>query len=120
MNVRHDDPGRQTMLGHMLLSVMGRALAQPGVSLGGGSYAVRFEVSEMVSTVALEGKDLVISSTSERRASAYVRSDLVTLLALARGGSVVWAFLSGRVRVGGNIIRLLPFMRLMRVAGGAP
>ncbi len=119
MNVRHDDPARQTMLGHMLLSVMGRALQDPRVSLGGGSYAVRFEVSGMVSTVAVEGAELVISSTSERKASAYVRSDLVTLLALARGGSVVWAFLRGRVGIGGNIFKLLPFVRLMRLAGGA-
>jgi hypothetical protein len=118
MKVSHDDPGRQTMLGHMLLSVMGRALAAPGVRLSGGSYAVRFEVSGMVSTVAVEGGEMVISSSSDRKTAAYVKSDLVTLLALARGGSVIGAFLRGRVQVGGNIFRLLPFMRLMRLAGG--
>ena len=119
MNVRHDDPGRQTLLGHMLQSVLGRALATPGANLGRGRYTLRFEVSGMVSTVAVDGQDVVIGSQPSGGAAAVVRSDLVTLLALARGGSVVLAFLRGRVGIGGNPFRLLPFVRLLRIVGNA-
>jgi hypothetical protein len=121
MQVRHAAPGQQPILAHILGSVLRRGLADPTIAR---SLAIRqgahltLAVSGMVVTLELGDGEVVIHPGRPFLDAAELRSDIRTLVQLVAGGSLVGAFLRGRVGIRGNPLRLLPLLPLLRPAEG--
>jgi hypothetical protein len=115
MIVRAADPDRQTLAGHMLAHLLARAVADPRLraSLARRRYRAGLVVSGMATTLELAGDAIVLHDGLVGRLAATLRTDLVTLLGVAAGGSLVRAWLAGRLGVGGNPFRLLPLLPLL-------
>jgi hypothetical protein len=125
MIVRAADPHRQTLAAHMLAHLLARAVADPRLrsKLARRRYRAGIVVSGMATTLELAGDEIVLHDGLEGEIAATLRTDLVTLLGVTGGGSLVRAWLSGRLSVGGNPLRLLPLLPLLSPArlppGGA-
>ncbi len=114
--VRPAEPGHQTLVGHMLARLLERALADPrlSASFARRRYRAGLVVSGMSTTLDLRGDEVVLHDGLVGKLAARLTTDLVTLLAVAGGRSLVGAWLSGRVKLGGNPLRLLPLLPLLR------
>ncbi len=117
-HVRHADPTRQSLLGHMTCSLLRRAVEDPALSrsITRRRRTVRLVVSGMVANVAFGPDEIVVSSDEAAPADASVTSDMVTLVGLVSGAGVVASWLRGRVRIGGRPWALLPLLAVLAKA----
>jgi hypothetical protein len=70
--------------------------------------------SRMKVTLDFDGDDLYMSVGQEGKADVRVKGSMNTLLGVALGRGMVWPVLSGRLRVGGKVWRLLRMLRLLK------
>jgi hypothetical protein len=115
MNIRAVNPDRQTLAGHMLAHLLERAVAEPRLraSLARRRYRAGIVVSGMATTIELTGDEVILHDGLNGKLAATLAIDLVTLLDVSAGRSLVRAWLSGRVKLGGNPLRLLPLLPLL-------
>jgi ubiquinone biosynthesis protein UbiJ len=108
------------LLGLMLRALVARNLADPAIArrIRGISGDVLLCADRMRVTLRLRQGEIAVLRDAAGPWRARVQGSLGALLALALGRGLVWAVLSRRVRVGGNLLLLLRLMPLLRVRDG--
>jgi hypothetical protein len=108
-------PGEMNLLGYILRSLLDRNLKSPG-----GERAFRkmkgkvlVGASQMKVTLDFDGDDLQISVGLVGKAQARVQGSMDTLLGVALGKGMVGPVLSGKLKVGGRVWRLLRMLKLL-------
>ena len=116
LQVRHADPDRQTILGHLLASLLQRGLqnARTERALARARGHLTLEVSGMVCTLELAGEFITLHAGRPVIPVAELRADLCTLVGLATRGGIVPALLGRRLVLRGRPWRLLPLLHLLR------
>ncbi len=106
------EPGKMHLVGHFLRAVLERNL-RAGARVPRGSVGVR--AGRMELTLSGDGERVRLSVGIAPEARAVVSGALSDFLAIARGRGVLRPLLSGRVRLRGNPLALLPWLGLLRV-----
>jgi ubiquinone biosynthesis protein UbiJ len=114
--VLFETPGRMNLLGYFLRSLIERNLksenGRRALSKIKGTLLVG--ASEMRVTLRFTQQEVVIALDEPGPVDARVCGTLDALLAVALGRELVAPVLSGRLKVGGKIWRLLPLLTLLR------
>ncbi|MBI4569121.1 MAG: hypothetical protein HY719_12065 [Planctomycetes bacterium] len=110
-DVQFADPARCTIFAHMLKSVIARSAPHDRFA------TIVITISGVSTTIEFVGERIVLREGIAARYDAALESDAATLASLARGGSLIVAWLRGRLRLRGNPLRLLPLLPLLRPRG---
>ncbi len=120
MRVVFAPPERMNLLGHILRSLLERALSEPRLArrMRKVERPIEIRASAMRLLLHVSGEEVILrvpeAGQPEARPVARVWGDLEALLALTLGRGLVRNFLRGRLRVGGRVWRLLPLLSLLR------
>jgi hypothetical protein len=116
LHVRHAEPDRQTILGHLLASLLVRGLQDPRTAraLARPRGLLTLEVSGMVCSIELAGDSITLHAGRPAPPRAELRADLCTLVRLATSGGLVPALLARRLVLRGRPWHLLPLLHLLR------
>ncbi len=106
------DAGGMHIVGHFLRAVIERNL-RDGMRAPRGCIALR--AGEMALTLVSDGTRVRLEPTLSPEARATVSAALETLTDVAQRRGIVPALLSGRLRLSGNPLALLPWLPLLRV-----
>ncbi|HUU02323.1 MAG TPA: SCP2 sterol-binding domain-containing protein [Myxococcota bacterium] len=109
-------PGEMNLLGYILRSLIERNLkTAPGArAFSKMKGTILVGASQMSITLEFTGGDLVMAVGGDK-ADTRVRGSMDTLLGVALGHGMVWPVLSGKLKVGGKVFRLLSMLKLMKV-----
>lgn len=115
--VQIEDRARMNLLGLMLADVIVRNLEDPIKKRRFDRLAatVVVKTGEMSVTLCFEKGALRVCRGSIRNSTAHVRGSLPALLGLSLGKSMIWPVLTGKIRVGGNLFKLLKLKTLLTV-----
>ncbi len=108
-------PGEMNLLGYFLRGLIERNLK---TEHGARAFAkmmgkVLVGASRMKVTLDFDGDDLYMSVGHEGKADARVQGSMDTLLGVALGKGMIGPVLSGRLKVGGKVWRLLRLLGLL-------
>ena len=109
-------PGEMNLLGYIMRSLIERNLQ---TERGARAFArmkgsIMVGASRMRITMEFTDGDLVME-VGARKADVSVRGSMDSLLGVALGHGMVWPLLSGKLKVGGKVWRLLRMLNLMKV-----
>jgi SCP-2 sterol transfer family protein len=110
-------PGEMNLVGYLLRSLIDRNLqTEKGARvLAKMKGTVLVGASDMRITLDFSGEDLVIAVGEQGKADARVCGNMDALLGVALGHGMVGPVLSGKLKVGGKVWRLLKMLKLLKV-----
>jgi hypothetical protein len=108
-------PGEMNLLGYILRSLVERNLeTESGARvLKKMNRTVLVGASDMRITLDFSGADLVMAVGQEERTDARVSGSMDTLLGVSLGKGMVWPVMTGKLKVGGKVWRLLRMLKLL-------
>ncbi len=114
--IKFHPPGQMNLIGYILRSLIERNLR---TEAGARAFAkmkgkVLVGASSMLVTLDFDGEDLVMSVGRTGKPDTRVRGSMEALLGVALGRGMVGPVLSGRLKVGGKVWRLLRMLKLMK------
>ena len=118
--VRLEDPVRTPLLGLLMRGLLEANLAaEPRLRELVGRLAADVEVTggTMTLTLRFRGGEVALLPGKVERPSARVSGSLDALLGLVAHGRMLWPFLTGAIRIGGNPLLLLRLLPLIRARG---
>lgn len=112
-------PGEMNMLGYILRCLVERNLETPK---GARAFAkmkgtVMVGASRMRVTLDFSGEDLVVEMGWRDNVDVRVRGSMDTLLGVSLGKGMIWPVVTGRLKVGGKVWRLLRMLPLLKAEG---
>ena len=115
-----DHPETQNLLGLLLQNMLEANLSDDATHdrVRKVRSDVQVQAGQMVVTLRLDGGRLTIISGPTDAPKARVSDGMATFLSVARGSGFVGPVLSGRIKVGGNLLLLLKLMPLLQVSKG--
>ena len=115
-SVKFRNPGEMSLVGYILQALIERNLkTERGVkALAKMKGRVLVGASQMELTLDFTGDDLVMAVGRDGKPDARVAGNMDALLGVALGKGMVGPVLSGKLKVGGKIWRLLPMLKLMK------
>ena len=116
ITVRVDDPEHMNLLGLLMQGLLSTNIAIPKKARLAAVLKGRVLVvaGEMGVTLAFDKGDITCCKGEAGPIKARVAGDMVSLLNVVTEGAVVGPFLSGRIRIGGNLLFLLKLLPLIR------
>ena len=108
-------PDEMNLLGYILRSVIDRNLQSPTGQRTFQKMKGRVLVgaSQMKVTLDFDGDDLQMSVGEQGKAQARVQGSMDTMLGVSLGKGMIGPVLSGRLKVGGRVWRLLRMLKLL-------
>ncbi|RMD92998.1 MAG: hypothetical protein D6813_04850 [Calditrichaeota bacterium] len=117
MQVVLTDPSRANLVDYFIREILQTNLQNPQkhriAEKIKGIYL--FQASGMTSMVNFNGEIIEIGRQSNGKIRAKVRGELNTLLEIILGANYIWLFLKGKIRINGNLIKLLNLLKLLRM-----
>ncbi|MBI3271316.1 MAG: hypothetical protein HYZ53_20135 [Planctomycetes bacterium] len=116
MGVKCVSPERSSLVSFFLESLLGRKLATPqgARAFAGLDRVFLLDAGGVKTTLRCKGGTIEIHPGEAGAWDAGISADLATLLAVGLGGDYLWPVLSGRLRLRGNPLLLLPLLGLLR------
>lgn len=113
MDVKLNDPSRAHLMGFFVRSLLERRLKDPQVARHAAAIQGTFslEGSGMKAVLAFAPTGVEITC-GDAPADAGVQGELSTLLGVCLGKGYILPLLTGRLRLRGNPIRLLPLLKV--------
>lgn len=117
--VRLREPEQMNVLGLLMAGYLESALQDTALRglvgrLGGG---LSIRAGKMWTTLLFDGGGVEIVRGRDEAARASVEGEMDVLLGVVTGGPLVLPVLSGKVRMGGNLLLLLRLLPLLTAGG---
>ncbi len=108
-------PGEMNLLGYIFCSLVERNLATaPGArAFAKMKGTVWVGASDMRITLEFKDQKVYMTVGEQGKAAVRVRGSMDTLLGVSLGKGMVGPVLSGKLKIGGKIWRLLPMLKLL-------
>ena len=78
-------------------------------------FSVLVKASEMKATLLFKRGEIEIVSGGTDNFDTYVDGSLGVLFRICLGQNYLFPLLTGRVKIGGNVLKLIPLLKLLRV-----
>ena len=117
MQVVLTDPSKANLVDYFIQEILQTNLQKPQkrriAEKIKGSYL--FQASGMTSIVNFNGESVEIGPSATGKIGAKVRGDLNTLLEIVLGANYILLYLKGKIRINGNLVKLLKLLKLLRM-----
>ncbi|MFQ5769331.1 MAG: SCP2 sterol-binding domain-containing protein [bacterium] len=117
MEIKFLQPDRMNLIGYFLRDILRTNLSSEKVQKFAQNMkgAILFDASDMKATLIFQGDIIKIHQGTYHKINARIKGDLNALLDVALGSNYLTFLLKGKIKVGGNIFKLLKVMRLLHV-----
>lgn len=118
MKVRFSDPLRMNLIGYFLRDILRTGLSFEDRRKVARSLnsSILFDVNGMLITVSFGREFIEIAQGAANQTSAKISGDLNALIEIALGDNYLKYLITGRIKIGGNLFKLLKLIKLMRLA----
>lgn len=117
MEVKFPEPERMNLIGYFLRDILRTNLSSEKSQKAAQNLEGAFLInaSGMEATLLFNGTVIEIHQGSFGKINSSVKGDLNTLLDVVLGANYLGFLSKGKIKVGGNVFRLLKLMKLLRV-----
>ncbi|MFQ5822607.1 MAG: SCP2 sterol-binding domain-containing protein [bacterium] len=117
MEVKFPDPERMNLIGYFLRDILQTNLSseesQKAARKLKGTFLI--SASSMDVTLSFNGESIVIYRGSFGKINSRVKGDLNALLDIVLGTNYLIFLFRGKIKVGGNLFKLLKVMKFLRI-----
>ncbi|NIR48659.1 SCP2 sterol-binding domain-containing protein [candidate division KSB1 bacterium] len=117
MEVRFSNPEQMNLLGYFLRDLLRTSLSDERRTTIARQLkgSILFNASGMRSTLVFQKDTIEVCSGDGNGASSQITGDLESLLEVALNGNYLAHLVNGRIKVRGNLFKLLKLMKLLAV-----
>jgi ubiquinone biosynthesis protein UbiJ len=117
MTITIESPDTQNLFGLIIASILEKNLNEPKKRnlIRRHKSLINIQAGKMKVNLTLSGDNVTIKQGFNDEANAYVKGTLGALLNLGLRRRLIRTFLTGEIKIGGNILRLLPLMKLISI-----
>jgi len=105
------------LLGLILKNIIQKNLQKPRIAqmVNGLSSSINIKAGRMKANIRFKDGDIIISSGFSERADASVKGTMSAFIDMGLRRNIIKRFLKGDVKIGGNVLKLLPLLRLLSI-----
>jgi len=117
ITVKFHTPNQMNLLAYLLRSILQRnANKQENIeTVQKMRCKILVKASEMKVTLVFKGGEIEIVQGGANDINAYVEGSLGILLQICLGKNYIVPVLTRKIRIGGNVFKLIPLLKLLKV-----